>query len=75
MTYIVKTMGDRNLIIKAESFEFRSTEQQYVFADTGKIVAQVPAHNVFAVLEEDAEGGDYYFFDCGCETAEEVSNV
>lgn len=66
-TFIVKTMDDRNLFIKAEGFRFHSADHTYIFfkepepaPGMGKIVASVPAHNVFAILDEEAFDADFY---------------
>lgn len=66
-TFIVKTMDDRNLFIEAEGFRYESIENAYIFfkepessPGMGKVVARVPVHNVFAVIDLEAFEGDYY---------------
>jgi len=66
--YYVKTSNDRYLVIKADSFS--RGDDTYLFTDSSGenncapvTVAHVPSYNVFAVVEEDAFQGDFYFSD------------
>ena len=60
--YIVKTINDRNQVIEADRFSLRSSST-YEFIAGGNLVASVPAHNVFAIVQWDADISDYYFSD------------
>ena len=63
----VKTVNDRNLIIKADYFILdNSTTYKFYVTESDpktKEVASVPAFNVFAVVEQDAWECDFYSVD------------
>jgi hypothetical protein len=60
--YIVKTFKNRNLVIEADHFE-ATNGALYSFFKEGILVASVPVHAVFAVVEEVAFREDFYSVD------------
>jgi hypothetical protein len=62
--FIVKTLEDRNLVLQADSFRLTTTPNAvYEFVTEGKTVASVPAHNVFAVIDDEVREADFYWHD------------
>lgn len=70
-TYFVKTRAEatpetgellsRSLVIEANFFEYDDGNYNF-FKDNRKLIASVPNRDVFAVVEEEAYGTDYFFY-------------
>ena len=59
-TFIVKTINDRNLVLKADKFVYLPNPNVYEFSNGERLVAHVQGRDVLAVTEEETWEADFY---------------